>query len=86
MKPLKELALVLDLCKNFLKSSKVVGPYVPDEHAPTLNVSMGDWQTRDEARCAIFRYIETWYNPKRRHSTLGYLSPAAYEEQLLEAA
>lgn len=45
-----------------------------------------DWQTRDDARRAIFRYIETWYNPKRRHSTLGYLSPAAYEEQLLEAA
>jgi putative transposase len=45
-----------------------------------------DWQTRDDARRAVFRYIETWYNPKRRHSTLGYLSPAAYEEQLLEAA
>ncbi len=45
-----------------------------------------DWHTRDDARRAIFRYIETWYNPKRRHSTLGYLSPAAYEEQLREAA
>ena len=45
-----------------------------------------DWHTRDEARRAIFRYIETWYNRKRRHSTLGYLSPAAYERQLLEAA
>ena len=41
-----------------------------------------DWHTKAEARRAIFRYIETWYNPKRRHSTLGYLSPAAYEEQL----
>ncbi|MHB1097442.1 MAG: IS3 family transposase, partial [Gemmatimonadaceae bacterium] len=27
-----------------------------------------------------------WYNRKRRHSTLGYLSPAAYEMQLQEAA
>jgi len=45
-----------------------------------------DWHTRDEARRAIFRYLETWYNRRRRHSTLGYLSPAAYEEQLLEAA
>jgi putative transposase len=45
-----------------------------------------DWHTRDAARRAIFRYIETWYNPKRRHSTLGYLSPAAYEEQLQSAA
>ena len=45
-----------------------------------------DWQTKEEARRAIFRYIETWYNRKRRHSTLGYVSPAAYEEQLQEAA
>jgi transposase InsO family protein len=41
-----------------------------------------DWHTRDEARVAVFRYIETWYNRRRRHSTLGYLSPAQYEEQL----
>jgi transposase InsO family protein len=45
-----------------------------------------DWDTREDARRAIFRYIETWYNRKRRHSTLGYVSPAAYEEQLQEAA
>ena len=45
-----------------------------------------DWQTREDARQAIFRYIETWYNPRRRHSTLGYVSPAAYEAQLREAA
>ncbi|MEO7040612.1 MAG: IS3 family transposase, partial [Gemmatimonadaceae bacterium] len=29
-----------------------------------------------------FAYIETWYNRRRRHSTLGYLSPAQYEAQL----
>jgi putative transposase len=45
-----------------------------------------DWHTKAEARRAIFRYIETWYNRKRRHSTLGYVSPAAYEEQLQAAA
>jgi transposase InsO family protein len=45
-----------------------------------------DWHTRDEARRALFCYIETWYNRKRRHSPLGYVSPAAYEEQLQEAA
>lgn len=45
-----------------------------------------DWHTREEARRAIFEYIETWYNPKRRHSTLGYVSPAEYEEQLQAAA
>jgi transposase InsO family protein len=45
-----------------------------------------DWHTRADARRAIFRYIETWYNRKRRHSTLGYISPAEYEEQLQAAA
>ena len=45
-----------------------------------------DWHTRAEARRAIFQFIETWYNRKRRHSTLGYVSPAAYEAQLHEAA
>ena len=45
-----------------------------------------NWHTRTEARRAIFRYIETWYNRKRRHSTLGYVSPAEYEAQLPMAA
>jgi transposase InsO family protein len=44
------------------------------------------WRTRDDARRAIFRYIETWYNRRRRHSTLGYLSPVDYEANLHEAA
>ncbi len=39
-----------------------------------------DYQTRAQARLSIFQYIETFYNPKRRHSTLGYLSPAEYEQ------
>jgi putative transposase len=37
------------------------------------------WPTRAEARAAIFSYIEGWYNPRRRHSTLDYLSPAEFE-------
>ena len=37
--------------------------------------------TRDDARAAIFSYIETWYNRRRLHSTLGYLSPVEYEER-----
>ena len=32
-----------------------------------------------EARMAIFEYIEGWYNPHRRHSGLGYLSPLNFE-------
>jgi putative transposase len=37
------------------------------------------FRTPDEARRAVFRYIEGWYNPRRRHSSLGYLSPAKFE-------
>ncbi len=37
--------------------------------------------TREEARAAIFRWIEVWYNRKRRHSALGYISPEAFERQ-----
>jgi putative transposase len=35
-----------------------------------------------EARMAVFRYVEGWYNPARRHSGIGYLSPVAYEAQM----
>jgi putative transposase len=37
------------------------------------------WPTKAEARVAVFEYIETFYNRRRRHSTLGYLSPAEFE-------
>ena len=38
------------------------------------------WATRNEARSAIFEYIEVWYNRERQHSTNGYLSPVRFEE------
>jgi putative transposase len=38
-----------------------------------------DYQTRAEAKASIFEYVETFYNPKRRHSSLGYLCPAEFE-------
>jgi transposase InsO family protein len=49
-------------------------------------IARSRWRTRVEARQAIFRYIEMWYNPRRRHSTLGYVSPVEYETQLEAAA
>jgi putative transposase len=40
--------------------------------------------TRDQARLALFRYIESFYNPLRRHSSLGMLSPNTYEARYWE--
>jgi transposase InsO family protein len=39
-----------------------------------------DFATRWEARVAVFEYIEVFYNYQRRHSSLGYVSPAEYEQ------
>lgn len=39
------------------------------------------WPTRAAARLALFEYIEVYYNGQRRHSSLGYLSPRAFEQQ-----
>lgn len=38
-------------------------------------------RTHDQARRAIFDFIEGWYNPHRRHSALGYLSPVNFESK-----
>jgi putative transposase len=40
-----------------------------------------DYATRSEARHDLFEYIEVFYNRKRRHSTLGQVSPAEFERQ-----
>ena len=45
-----------------------------------------NWQTREEARIAVEDYIEVWYNRMRRHQTLGYLTPVAYEHDVLKRA
>ena len=37
------------------------------------------YRTRDESKADVFDYIKRFYNPKRRHSTLGYLSPMEFE-------
>ncbi len=37
--------------------------------------------TRDQARIALFEWIAIWYNRKRRHSALGYISPEQFEQQ-----
>ncbi len=42
--------------------------------------------TREVARQEVFDYIEVWYNRQRRHSSLGYVSPAEFERRALTGA
>jgi transposase InsO family protein len=46
-------------------------------------VYLSTFKTRQEAKLALFEYIEVFYNRKRRHSSLGYLSPVEYERSVL---
>jgi transposase InsO family protein len=46
----------------------------------TERVQHRSYRTRSEAQADVFDYIERFYNRKRRHSSLGYLSPAEYEQ------
>jgi len=46
-------------------------------------INRQSWQSRDQARLAVFEYIETFYNARRRHSALGYLSPVEFEKMSL---
>ena len=45
-----------------------------------------NYRTLEEARAGIFEYIELFYNRKRRHSAIGYVSPAEYERQFNEVS
>lgn len=44
-------------------------------------VDRSRWQTHEEARLAVFDYVEVFYNRRRRHSALGYLAPAEFERR-----
>jgi putative transposase len=41
-----------------------------------------NWQTRREVEVALFEYINGFYNPRRRHSALGWKSPVAFERKV----
>ncbi len=40
------------------------------------------YRTRADAKADVFNYIEVFYNGKRRHSTIGYISPIRFEQQM----
>ena len=39
-----------------------------------------DYKSRDQARASLFDYMEVFYNRQRRHSTINYVAPLAFEE------
>lgn len=43
------------------------------------------FRNKSEARIAVFHYIEGWYNPRRRHSSIGTISPVIFENQYHES-
>ena len=47
----------------------------------TERIARKSYRTRNEAKADVFDYIERFYNPKRRHSTIGYLSPVEFERK-----
>jgi putative transposase len=49
-------------------------------------IGVSRYSTRQAARASIFAFLELFYNRVRRHSSLGYLSPAEYEQAILEEA
>jgi len=46
----------------------------------TERIARKVYRTRDEIQAEVFHYIERFYNPTRRHSTLGYVSPIEFEK------
>ena len=45
-------------------------------------INRRSWQTKSQARLAVFTWLESWYNPLRRHSGIGYKSPNNFEKAL----
>jgi len=45
-------------------------------------VERESYQSRSQARQSIFEYLEAFYNRQRLHSSLGYVSPVTYEQQV----
>ncbi len=43
-------------------------------------ICLEDYATREEGRQSLFEYIELFYNRVRRHSALGFMSPAEFEQ------
>ena len=53
----------------------------------TVKSEIGEWfASHGDAKMELFDYIEVFYNQRRRHSSAGRMSPAAFERKLTQAA
>ncbi|MDQ0324035.1 transposase InsO family protein [Pararhizobium capsulatum DSM 1112] len=66
--------------KRWAGASRVVSPY--DGAQAAIDAYPEASTDRNAARVDVFDYIERYYNPNRRHSTLGYLSPNDFETKV----
>ncbi len=80
--------------QNLLKNNQLIGSMsrkgncwdnaIAESFFHTLKVELihrNKFMTREEAKRKIFEYVEMYYNSRRAHSTLGYLSPFEFEKQ-----
>ena len=69
-------------CKNNTMIFYVLHPL--EDHL-LFHVNVNTYKTFNEARLAIFEFIESWYNNRRIHSTLGYITPNEKYELYIES-
>jgi transposase InsO family protein len=66
------------------RTGEVFDNAVMEAFFSTVKMELGDrFPTVDDAQRALFEYLEAFYNRRRRHSTIGYVSPAVYEQRAL---
>lgn len=85
-----EIAMLLDAHKNLGRSMSRKGDYwdnaVVESFFKTIKIELvyyHQFLTKRQTELEIIDYKEIWYNLKRRHSEIGYLSPELFEELLL---
>jgi putative transposase len=70
------------MVETFFKSTPLGEyEYSPAGQGKAELISRNRWETRRQAEGAIFQYINGFYNPRRRHSSLGGKSPLAFERK-----
>lgn len=72
------------IARSMGKVGSAYDNYVAETFFATLKKELiyrRSWQTRNEIRTEVFEYIEGFYNRKRRHSYLGWLTPSEFEDR-----